>query len=144
MTYYITDADALRHYSADCKTIDAALKSGKSGVLILFDEDDDKEPEVHAIGASHGNVTLEKGNTPESWSIAYEQLNENILAKRVAAGKAVREKHETVAPMQVRDAARIAQLSADYKAQRQAGMDRTAEIAARMKSEAAKLWGSKF
>jgi hypothetical protein len=130
------------YYGRDCDTLDTALKSGKRhGFAVLFNGDS-TEPEIFPLGDNHGEVKLEKGNTPESWTCSYEQLHENQLAKRVAAGKSVREEHEDVKPMHVGDERRAK--IADAKREYQAGCARTAEVAARMKAEAAKLWGNKF
>jgi hypothetical protein len=140
------------YYSRDCDLLDAAVKRGRSGVVIIFDEDGEPE-EVHCIGAQKAEAHIEKGREPESWTLNYSPLDESELARRIAIGKAQGTPKEKIDPMNLakpvtkhstKDEARIAKLSADYKASRQAGMDRTAEIAQRMKAEAAKLWAKKL
>jgi hypothetical protein len=139
-------------YSKDCDCLDAAIKRGASGVVILFDKDG--TPEIHTIGPGDAEASIEKDkDDPSHWTLNYRPLDENELTRRVAAGKAQGTPKEKIEPMNLAkphkaqptgDEERKAQMAADAKRDYQNGVARNVSIAERMKAEAAKLWAKKY
>ncbi|CAJ0857034.1 hypothetical protein AMST5_00977 [freshwater sediment metagenome] len=146
-------ARRVNYYVRDCDTLDNALKAGKSGFVVLFDSDETKEPEIHAIGRESANVKVEKGNAAQTWECSYEALDPEGLARRIAVGKAVSEERQPSPAISIEgkkqltgDALRAKQISdaAREKTIRAEGIARTASYAAQIKAEAEKLWSKKF
>jgi hypothetical protein len=141
-------------YAKDADMLDAAIKKGKSGVTILFDENGG-EPEIYTLGAPTHKVTVEKGGNPDEWTVNYEPLDERGLARRVASGKCVRERHENPSPVNISHKPTQAQLTGDaLKAKQTAdakkerdiraeGIARSESIFAAMKAASHAQWGRK-
>lgn len=155
------------YYSADCDTLDAAIKAGRGGVAIIFDEDG--EPEVFALGG--GNAKVSKGNAPRDWTANYVSMSGREWELAVRQSHEMTNKNEgkfkpvnvpgvaldkaRLSPLTaMADAARLSPLhtpsdperrakqaadTAKAKADYQAGIARTAEFAAKIKEESAKI-----
>jgi hypothetical protein len=145
----------LGYYSADCDVLDAAIKAGRSGVAIIFNEDG--EPEVFALGGGHAKVS--KGNSPDDWTCSYNQAAGNEYELAVSRSHEHSKKHGEPNPMNLADggtkdgarmspmhvpsdpAARRAQQQriADAKATYDAERARNEAIFARMKEQSARI-----
>jgi hypothetical protein len=142
------------YYAKDSDMLDSAIKRRKSGVTILFDENGG-DPEVYTLGAPTHKVTVEKGGNPDEWTLNYEPLDERGLARRVATGKGVRERHEDPSPVNLAKApmaklpsgdALKAKQTADAKKERDIraeGIARSESIFAAMKAASDAQWGRK-
>jgi hypothetical protein len=143
------------YYTRDTDLLDAAVKRGVSGFVVIFDSEGD--PAIHAIGPQSANVKIEKGNSPRDWMCAYEPTTVAEAGRIAASGKASAK--EIPLPLTakglVRDAARMAPLqapanpalrakqvndAAKAKADRQEGIERTQRFAAAVKAASDKQW----
>lgn len=148
------------YYGRDCDTLDAALKKGRNGVVLIFDESGNVA-ETFALGDSRAKVAVEKGDNPNEWALTYsfpEWKSEGPTPKRVEEGgdptkytgnaRMALDPYEQVAPGNFQRAAaqshRIAEAAGETKTQKLTGDAlRSKQIANSAKERIARVEGEK-